>query len=147
MKIVEMNIVEVIDGIVCQQVNCRNRIGAGVSGAIIKKWPEVEQAYHGAFNGKDPRTEIFGTYQLVPVSDQLSIANVFSQFYYGNARKTGQVYTNMDILTKCIAEICHKNEQKTVYVPDHIGCGLAGGNWDEFIGACRSLDNLVVCCI
>lgn len=45
MRVIERDITTVEEGIVAHQVNCQGAIGAGVSGAICRKWPEAERAY------------------------------------------------------------------------------------------------------
>ena len=142
MNIITGNITE-MKGIICHQVNCRNRIGAGVAGAIIKKWPEVEEAYHSVFEaGLDPKKDIFGNFMPARLADGTIVYNVFTQFYYGNAMKNGRIYTDMDKLISNIKVICDTHKDETVYVPYGIGCGLAGGNWDEFVKGVEGIENL-----
>ena len=108
MKTIKGDITKITSGVIVHQVNCRNRIGAGLSGALIKVYPEVERYYHYAFehaSGKD----LLGTYQVVPVTKELKIINSFTQLYYGNAMKNGRVYTDMDKLGKVLYIICVRN--------------------------------------
>lgn len=137
------DITKIKKGIVAHQVNCRDVIGAGVSGAIVKKWPEVEKKYHEIFKSKKP---VFGTVQFVKVGPDLFVANVFSQCDYGNSQKTGKVYTDLKVLEDCIDFVCTEFSDKMVYVPCRIGCGLAGGNWDELYEWLKKKDykNLVI---
>ncbi len=76
------------------QVNCQNRIGAGVSKPIITAFPKAEEMYHRAFKTYSSK-EMFGRMVKVPVTGSLDIVHIFSQFYFGNAAKTGKVYTDM----------------------------------------------------
>lgn len=129
------NIADVNRGIVVHQVNCRNRIGAGVSGAIIEKWPKVAAAYH-ELCGTKPATELLGTVQYVTIREPdrlgmngLKVVNLFAQLDYGNARKTGCVYTKLVSLVKGILRVCYENPDQTVYIPHGIGCGLGGEEW------------------
>ncbi len=126
-------ILDVTEGIIAQQVNCCNVIGAGVSSALINRYPIIKEAYHD-YCSKHSKDELFGTIDLVQVATKpvLYIANIFSQRDYGNSAKTGIVYTDMDVLTDCLKRLI-KDSSYNVYVPDHIGCGLAGGDWNEFL--------------
>lgn len=135
-------ILDIKSGIIAHQVNCCNAIGAGVSKAIINKYPEVEAAYHEYCSGKSKK-ELFGTYQMIQITPSLSIVNIFSQMNYGNSTKTGKVYTNMECLTNTLKKLAD-NHIETVYVPDHIGCGLAGGDWDEFATIMENTDICIV---
>ena len=134
-------ILDITEGIIAHQVNCCNKIGAGVSKAIISQYPIVEYAYHTYCEGKS-KEELFGNYQLVMVTDRLWIANIFSQKDYGNSAKTGQVYTDMEKLTDILKTIIDDTVEN-VYVPDHIGCGLAGGDWLEFTDIMKDTDILI----
>ncbi len=131
-------ILDINEGVIAHQVNCRGKIGTGVSKAIISKWPEVEVAYKHYCKDKN-EDELFGRYQVIQISPKLSIVNIFSQKEYGNAQKTGKVYTDMTVLTGILKKLIHLNVDN-VYVPDHIGCGLAGGNWSEFLSIMRHTD-------
>lgn len=127
------------DGILCQQVNCRNAIGGGLSGAIIKTFPVVEEKYHLLFDHYKGE-ELFGKKQMVKVSDTLSVCNIFSQFDYGNPQRTGKVYTNSEYLLAAIKEIAEKNSDKKVYIPFNIGCGLGGEKWDKVFNEIKALN-------
>lgn len=120
-------------GIICQQVNCQGAIGVGLSRDIIEKYPKVEDAYFQAILSFDP-TELLGKIKLVQVEDELYIASLFTQFDYGNAKKTGICYTDTNKLIKAIDTLAEKFPDKDIYIPAYIGCGLSGGNWNEITG-------------
>ena len=122
------------------QVNCQNRIGAGVSKPIITAFPKAEEMYHRAFEAYSDK-EMFGKMVKVPVAGSLDVVHIFSQINYGNAAKTGKVYTDMGKLTHSVKRLCELYDM--VIIPDHIGCGLAGGNWDDFVSAVGGVTNLV----
>lgn len=141
MKTITGNLLNITDGVIVHQVNCRNRIGAGVAGALIQKYPVIKQFYHYAFEKAEPK-ELFGTYQVVPVDDNLKVINSFSQFYYGNAQKNGRVYTDMNKLVAVLKAVCDRYDN--VYIPEKIGCGLAGGCWNELVEKIKDLPITVV---
>lgn len=141
MKIIKGDITTIKKGVIVHQVNCRNRIGAGLSGKLIAAYPVIESYYHYAFDHESARN-LFGTYQAIPVTDDLTVINSFTQFYYGNAMKNGRVYTDMDKLVAVLSHICERYHD--VYIPKGIGCGLAGGNWDELISRIEHLPLTVV---
>lgn len=137
MKVIQGNIIDVKEGAICHQVNCRGAFGAGVSGVIGGAYPVVEDAYLSL----RPTPALLGTFQRVQVAPGLYVYNVFGQVDYGNAARTGRVYTDMRALTTALKDICCAH--KLVYVPYNIGCGLAGGNWDEFVSIMDGVSNLV----
>lgn len=127
------------NGIICHQVNCQDAIGAGISGAIIKAFPIVEKKYHDLFKICKPE-ELYGKKTVNQVTDTLAICNLYTQYYYGNADKTKEVYTNVEYLINGIKDIATKNPEQNVYIPYKIGCGLAGGNWDSVFAKIQALD-------
>ena len=132
MKQTRGDILSIEKGIIIHQVNCQNVIGAGISGPIIKKYPKVKAAYHFIFE-KMLKEKIFGKWQAIPVTNDLMVVNAFTQFEYGNPSRTKRVYTDIDKLVHVIKSICEKYPDKEVYIPDHIGCGYGGANWDDLL--------------
>ena len=140
------NILDVTKGVIFHQVNCRKAIGAGLSGQIIQHYPIVAERYYDTFKNHEVE---FGQLQYVTVADGLMVVNSFSQESYGNAAKTGKVYTDEDVLVRNIIFVC-KNflHSAEVYIPWKIGCGLAGGNWNkilvDIIDKSNDIDNLTI---
>lgn len=138
MNTINGNILDIKHGIICQQVNCANGYGAGLSGKIAAKYPQVERAYRNIFK-KLPREEIFGMCQPVRISDELIVVNIFAEWSYANAYETGIVSTDMDKLVAALHRICDRYDGWDIYVPYKIGCGLAGGDWEELCARCTNL--------
>lgn len=126
------------DAVLIQQVNCQGAIGAGVSGAIINKWPEVKDKYIEYCASRTPDA-LHGSVLAVPVDDNVIVCNAFTQLDYGNAARTGKVYTDEDKLVAAIRGVCDKYSDKPIVVPENIGCGLAGGNWDSVLSRIEDL--------
>jgi len=143
MIILNGDIREVSVGIIAHQVNCQGAIGAGVSGVICEQYPMVKDDYIDICSVSD-KEDLFGGMQIVPVTGTLKVANIFSQFNYGNSAKTGVVYTDMDKLIHSLKNLRESYPDEIIYVPYKIGCGLAGGNWDEFIEKAKDIPNLIV---
>lgn len=150
-------------GIICQQVNCIDKYGAGLSGVIAAKYPVVEYMYHAACSTFGKKS--FGYLDLIPLRnsplgenprsprtclDTLFVANIFSQVEYGNSNKTGKVYTDIiELVSNIIWLLNNCDELLPVYLPHHvdingnhngIGCGLAGARWADI---CRKLNEYV----
>lgn len=122
---------EIEKGIICQQVNCQGKIGAGLAGAIIKEFPIVKEKF--IENYEKNKNSQFGSIDLIPLVDDksLCVANIYSQDYYGNPAKTGKVYTVAEVLVNAIITVASFNSDKTIYVPKNIGCGLGGEDWSN----------------
>lgn len=131
----EATLFGISNGVICQQVNCCGAYGAGLSGAISKAFPVVLERFRK--NYELNRGNQFGTFEVIPVTDSLYIANIYSQMNYGNSSRTGIKYTDTNKLVNAIDDICDIFFCP-VYVPhfvdkfgNHsgIGCGLAGEKW------------------
>lgn len=130
----------VTKGIICQQVNCQDVMGAGLAKAIMDKYPIVSEKYHESFT-KNSKASLFGKIDLVPIGKDFYVANIYSQFNYGNPSKTGKIYTDADKLVRAVNAICKKYPNLPVYLPksaskeigdsDGIGCGLGGERWSR----------------
>ena len=69
------------DVYICQQVNCRGVMGAGLALKIRRKWPVVYQQYMEIPAWK----EFLGSYQKVRVEPNIHVVNLFGQ----NMREDG----------------------------------------------------------
>ena len=144
MKTIKVNsITDIKKGVIIHQVNCLNAIGSGISGAIIKEYPIVAKEYHKSFINKTD-SEVFGTWRAINVTEDLTIINMYSQRTYGNAYINNCRYTNYDAMDKCLSEISQKYKNKIIYVPENIGCGLAGGDWSIVQQLIAKYPNIVV---
>lgn len=143
MRIITGNILDVTEGVIIHQVNCRNRIGAGVAGALIRKYPAVERAYHESFL-HETADSIYGMCLTVRVTPTLRVVNSYSQKDYGNPKRTGRVYTNLDYLVHNIEQTIAAYPDEKIYVPYGIGCGLGGETWERLESRIRDLDVTVV---
>lgn len=140
------DILDVKEGFICHQVNCQNKIGAGLSGAIIAKYPIVKHNYH-KFCDAFPKNDLLGKTQVISVSPNLFIVNIFTQYGYGNSAKTHINYTSQDLLVSEILKLCSAEENiANIYIPYKIGCGLAGGNWNYIYSSLERVDppNLII---
>lgn len=124
------SITDVTYGIIVHQVNCQNKMGAGVARTIYEKHPRVKEDYHKYCSDfKNPKA-LLGELCYTVLGENLCVISIFSQEFYGNSKTTGKCYTNQDLLIARIIYICEKHAKMPVYIPEYIGCGLAGGNWD-----------------
>lgn len=143
-----MELLDIERGIICQQVNCQNVMGAGLAKAIYEKYPIVKKAYHDRcmmYKTQEERSKaLYGHYQLVRISKDLFVANIFSQDKFGNGPQKGICFTNAGYLVSSIEKIAKTHPEKWVYIPYGIGCGFGGGNWSEISNAIKDLqlDNI-----
>lgn len=111
--------------IIIQQVNCMNKMGAGLAKAIADVYPFVKRGYH-EFCKKHEHEGLLGRYQ-VSKCDRYVFVNMFTQKTYG---RTG-LHTDYEVFFDTLCNICNKVPKGSmIALPYGIGCGLAGGDWD-----------------
>ena len=124
--------------IICQQVNCRGVMGAGLAKQIRSKYPYVYNTYKCYCNSVFPREQLLGQVLCVPPDDgsdsgEPLFACLFGQKDYGG----NGCYTDYTALERCfrmmtVVDDGYWNEPKElvrIAFPYGIGCGLAGGDW------------------
>lgn len=125
---IEGNILDVKYGIICHQVNCKGKMGAGLALSIRKKWPIVYRDYMVAYKN----------HQLIPGAvilsvvdpNKLYIANLCGQLNYG---RNGQ-YTIYKAVSLALSKMAtFEREKFPVYIPRGMGCNLAGGDWGTML--------------
>lgn len=139
------DILDIHHGVIFHQVNCQGRIGAGLSGYLIEKWPVVRARYEMTCASTSV-SNLLGKWEYIPVSKNIAVINSYSQKKNGNAYKTGRNYTNMDLLVKNLEEVCEDMygfqrivRHDPLWIPYKLGCGLAGGNWEELTERIKDL--------
>lgn len=113
---------------ICQQVNCRGAMGAGLAMQIRSQWPVVYRRYLGLCYGNDGKK--LGTYQEILVEPKLYIVNLFGQDGYGRSERQTNYAALATALFSFFRDCAQKNQDATIRLPYGLGCGLAGGDWD-----------------
>lgn len=105
--------------------------GRGFVLALSKKWPEPEQAYRAWHKTGENFT--LGQSRFVDVTHDIAVANMIGQQGV-RATKDGPPI-RYDALRECLEQVADEAKRRgaSVHMP-RIGCGLAGGSWDE-VGA------------
>jgi hypothetical protein len=67
--------------------------------------------------------------QLVVVEDHLSVANMVAQ--HGYVSPANPVAIRYTALAQCLSTLAGRLEKGTIIYMPRIGCGLAGGSWDQ----------------
>ena len=121
-------------GIICHQVNCQGKMGASLAKALSDKYPIIKKRYLQCYlQQKENTALLLKTCQIVPVKEELFITNCFAQLHY--ERNKNYIYTDYNALKNTLTQAIKFAKIKVlpVYVPKHIGCGLANGNWNTVL--------------
>lgn len=128
MKEMKGNLLDVKQGIIAHQVNCRGIMGAGVAKQIRDRLLTKEQYAHYQRMCKRLGEYLLGACHIYQIEKELYVANLF-----GENVPTGKgLDTDYDALRNSLKELKLTAEQHDlpIYVPGYLGCGLAGGDWD-----------------
>lgn len=116
---------------ICQQVNCKGVMGAGLAMQIRSQWPVVYQRYLEFCYGNNDNK--LGTYQEVLVEPKLYVVNLFGQNGYGRGERQTNYAALAAALFSFFRDCAQKNQSAIVRLPYGLGCGLAGGDWDTVL--------------
>lgn len=122
-------------GVLVHQTNCRSTHAAGLAASVFGRFPKANtySDWH--------RTRKYGACDVFDVSEYGTavtyVVNMNAQWYPGRV-KTGENYPERHVrFSECLLELqglVHTHKWKRVNFPYRIGCGLAGGNWDVYVG-------------
>ena len=144
-----MNNIEIINGDICNsdtqyiahQCNCVTNYGKGLSKTLFSKYP-YSDIYICRTKYKDTN-DIPGT--IVVRGDGINnrfVINMLSQFYPGKARYYNDtIEKRREWFWECLYKISQIPNITSISFPHNIGCGLAGGNWNEYFTMIQCFSN------
>lgn len=137
-KYIKGDILNVTEGIIVQQVNCKGVMGAGLAKQIRDKWPSVYNRYLDKVYYSPKNEDLLGMTVWNKVDTNLFVASIFGQYDYGHGTK----FTIYPALFKGLDYVfgMAETDQIPVHIPKGLGCGLAGGNWDFVEAYIQDLD-------
>jgi O-acetyl-ADP-ribose deacetylase (regulator of RNase III) len=106
--------------------------GRGFVVAISKRWKAPEAAYRDWHRRSGEPRFALGAVQFVEVEPDLSVANLIGQA--GLRTTNGKAPIRYGAVREGLARVREHAQQTgaTVHMP-RIGCGLAGGRWEEIL--------------
>ena len=112
--------------IIAHICNDQGKWGAGFVLALTKRWSAPEESYREC-----PDEWELGITQIIPVEDDILVANMIAQ-HDTRYSDDGQPPIRYAALRTCLTNVNEvaKQFRATLHMP-RIGCGLAGGRWEE----------------
>lgn len=135
------NVLDVEYGIICHQVNCMGKMGAGIALKIRQKWDVVYQDYMHA--NRAHKLVLGAVILSTIIPERLYVASLCGQLHYGRGRQ----YTRYPAVRHCLATLngIATSLELPVYIPKNMGCALAGGDWNVVYNIIEeTLSNAVV---
>ena len=104
--------------------------GKGFVVALSRRWPEPEQRYRAWWRREETPAFTLGQAQFVQVADELWVANLIGQ--HGMGVRDGVPPVRYEAIREGLRFVATKAKElcASVHMP-RIGCGLAGGKWEE----------------
>lgn len=133
--IIEMegDLLEVKNEIILHQVNCAG-VAGGLAGAIFTRNPGAYEKYRTLIEQEADDTGVAAHLAgrcFFTVSDdgKQLIGNLFGQVYPGKDYRPDALRSALKVAADYAVQT-----RKTVALPDHLSCGICGGNWNEVLG-------------
>ena len=119
--------------VIIHQTNCQGVMGAGIALQIKNMYPEVYTDYVNFCDTVNDTKKLLGECLISETNSGKYVANIFGQdrFLPRGIRHTD--YSAFEGALKFLKTWMLANNIKTCGCPDHIGCALAGGDWDGVI--------------
>lgn len=135
---------------ICHQCNCLTHTAGGLAYSIFNKFP-WSNIYLGRekynFDHKNLPEELQAGNIIVSGNgdNERYVINMLAQVYPGFPKYPRSKLDGYDARLKyfkaCIAQIARIDNIKNIAFPYKIGCGMAGGDWKDYLHIITLLDN------
>lgn len=118
---------------IAHQCNCYSTRSAGLATAVFKAFPWADVYSDRRHRGND--AALFGSITIHGNSqlNQRQIINIYGQLYPGKPSPgRDSVAARLAAFRNGLARIAQIPELTSIGFPYGIGCGLAGGGWNEY---------------
>lgn len=145
---IEGNLLESEEKYICHQCNCVSRKSAHLAYDIFKKFPYSNVYSHRIYPHKPLKGEEAGDIIIRGngIDHRYVIALMGQQFpgspKYPNSKLDGYL-ARKNYFHSCLDKISKIEELESIAFPWGIGCGAAGGNWDEYLNMIEEFSNCV----
>jgi len=153
LEIIKGNLLEAKEQYICHQANCVSKGAGGLAYHLFNKYP-----YSNVYLKREiPNThktipDVPGTIKICGDGiDQRYVINMFGQYFPGAPGTYSSIYEveylpdsledRETYFQMCLDEISNINHFKGLVFPDHIGCGLGGGVWKNYLKMIEKFSN------
>jgi len=133
LKIINGNLLDSDCQYIAHQCNCHSRRGAGLASAIFKAFPWADVYSNRSERGRD--AALFGSISVHgdPTQGQRYVINIYGQLKPGKPSPgRDSAASRLEAFSKALDQIAELPKLKSIGFPYGIGCGLAGGDWNEY---------------
>ena len=133
LKIVNGSLLDSDCQYIAHQCNCYSRRGAGLASAIFKAFPWANVYSDRSERGND--AALFGSISIHgdPKQRQRYVINIYGQLKPGKPSPgRDSAASRLQAFRKALDQIAKVPELESIGFPYWVGCGLAGGDWNEY---------------
>ena len=128
---------------IVNQTNCITKKALGLSDSIFKKFP-----YADIYTSRAEDNHVDKPGKIIVCGDGRSnryIINLLGQYYPGKPKHKNDTYEmRKKWFIDCLDEIIKINKLDSIAFPYKIGCGLAGGDWKEYLDMLTTFSNKTI---
>jgi len=122
------NVLDAKEDYICHQCNCITSNSMGLAKDLFERYPHAN-TYRNRRRYQPDTHDKPGT---ILVADR--IINMFAQLSPGKPTKQETRSMRLHWFEQCLTHISQLPNIKSIAMPSHIGCGLAGGDWKVYRG-------------
>lgn len=120
----EGDILRAVEPFLLHQCNCMSKSARGVAKSLFQRYPAANTYTTGY-------KRVFGTASFHPTGENTpTIINAYAQRTPGKFKSLADLEERKHTLEKILLSLPH--HVKDIAIPWRIGCGLAGGDWNEY---------------
>jgi len=127
---VDGNIVDAKEDYICHQCNCISDHALGLASIIFKAFPYAD-CYSNRKQDMPGTIDVRGNGQ-----DKRFVIGMYAQKYPGKPMNGDSANEREKWFEKCLEQISlmeHESKTPSFAFPYRIGCGMAGGDWDNYL--------------
>lgn len=140
MSIVRGNILDADEKYICHQCNCvTQKYGRGLANHIFKKFP-----YANIYLPRHGRRDKIGTIKVKGNGrDKRYVINMMAQYYPGAPKYFDTSEYREKYFKVCLEKMAQIPNLESVAFPYLIGCGLADGEWENYLKMIKDFERKV----
>ena len=123
LKIINGNLLDIKKGVIIHQISTKREMNEGLAKEIKEKYPEHYNDYINS-------SMFMGSIVISAINDDLGIMGFIAQDT-SEGKEMNTDYHAFQMCLERLRRIHSCDETINYYMPYGIGCGVAGGDWEE----------------
>jgi O-acetyl-ADP-ribose deacetylase (regulator of RNase III) len=137
-EFVKGDILDAKEKYIAHQTNSVSNQAAGLAHHIFLKYPYANIYSHRPYPYKATGQDLPGHCVIRGdgLKDRLIVA-IMGQYFPGSPKSQTSLLDSSIVregyFNRCLVELSHMNNIESIAFPKNVGCGLAGGNWTNYL--------------